>query len=335
MSQHDMPVWRSRLMTADEAPVVAAWLMKLDPMMPEQLGRALPRLVQQLLNGREIKAACVEERMCPDLPWRPIAVGASAFISDDVVERLMANARPMFAMRLLEDERMEREDSGFLTGENVAKANARDGLNLLVLGWLQEAKDGSLIYDHLDPRSRALVVEGQKRLLQEHRGFKLKQIILDGFLDAREALIGTGLKIRGEFRAGDGLVSCFGAPFARDYIVSGLTREEATANMSGTPASLLFEYRPPRLGLSSSEQEVAELALDGMKNSDIADVLGATTSAIKRRWRPIFIKMQDAGIMEPDDRLEGNSEVRGREKRRIAVEYLRNHPEELRPYDDR
>ena len=55
-----------------------------------------------------------------------------------------------------------------------------------------------------------------------------------------------------------------------------------------------------------------------------------SVSAVKNWWRDIYGRVADAdpGLLPP-----GNAEgARGPEKRRRLLRYLREHPEELRPY---
>jgi hypothetical protein len=65
----------------------------------------------------------------------------------------------------------------------------------------------------------------------------------------------------------------------------------------------------------------------------LSDLLAVSLSAVKKMWASIYLRVQsrkpfDVRI-ELDESLEGD---RGKEKKQKLLVYLREHPEELRPY---
>lgn len=55
---------------------------------------------------------------------------------------------------------------------------------------------------------------------------------------------------------------------------------------------------------------------------------------MKKLWRQVHQRAQDAmpGLFGASDPVASREGGRGPEKRRVLLQYLRQHPEELRPY---
>jgi DNA-binding NarL/FixJ family response regulator len=103
------------------------------------------------------------------------------------------------------------------------------------------------------------------------------------------------------------------------------------------PMSLwLLHPQPPVLGLSASLQTVAIHALQGDTDRAIAARLGISADAVKQAWRGILkavsTHMPDLCKDTTGATAEGATPVRGAEHRRVVIEYLRQHMEELRPW---
>ena len=114
----------------------------------------------------------------------------------------------------------------------------------------------------------------------------------------------------------------------------GTTREleQAPGNWSASWVGHLFDYRPPRLGLSRSEQRLLSYALSGATDEHMADAMGVSLPTVKKRWISIYQRMEDSvPALVSDTRADMPAASRGREKRRGLLSYLREHPEELRP----
>jgi len=111
-----------------------------------------------------------------------------------------------------------------------------------------------------------------------------------------------------------------------------VTREMA-AQRPGTWSSLFFAYRKPGIGFTRSQQRLLSAALQGGTDGELSDLLGVSLSAVKKMWASIYLRVQsrkpsDVGI-ELDESVHGD---RGKEKKQKLLVYLREHPEELRPY---
>ena len=62
-------------------------------------------------------------------------------------------------------------------------------------------------------------------------------------------------------------------------------------------------------------------------------LLGVSLSAVKKTWASVYLRVQSR--KPPDVRIELDANIngdRGKEKKQKLLAYLREHPEELRPY---
>lgn len=112
--------------------------------------------------------------------------------------------------------------------------------------------------------------------------------------------------------------------------------EVAPETMRGDPHSIaagLFQHHnSPQFGFRRGEQELMELALDGADDAGIAMSLFVTLPAIKRRWSNIFARV--ASIRPDLCPLDGEG-TRGIQRRQRILAWVRSHPEELRPFNQR
>ena len=92
----------------------------------------------------------------------------------------------------------------------------------------------------------------------------------------------------------------------------------------------LFIHHAPQFGFTRGEQELLELALEGVDDTAMAKSLFVTLPAIKRRWGTIFERV---GRIRPDLCPLDAEGKRGVQKRQRVLAHVRSHPEELRPFD--
>jgi hypothetical protein len=115
----------------------------------------------------------------------------------------------------------------------------------------------------------------------------------------------------------------------RNLAINVVTSQEALAR-PGSIASAYFNHREPLLQLSGGEQLLLSAAAEGQTDSDLALSLGLTMPAVKARWRSIFAR---CARLKPEVAPEFHGEGgRGPQKRHRVLAYLREHPEELRPF---
>lgn len=251
-------------------------------------------------------------------------VGISVFVHEDFLHE--AKKLPFFWLGPEIAKRVIGGRSPLLTEKQVAEANSREGLNLVV--W-------QIGVNPEDVKRPEAMATGATAFVELHRGFRLKEMIVQG--ETPEHLAGVlnfgGLLFRhAEARYLD---SPEGDPhrIVVDPHLAGLTRE-AAARRRGSWLASVFLYQSPRLGFSRSEQRLLLAALDGKTDDELSDSLYVSLSAVKKMWRSIYARVTEQ-LPELIPNLladDVSAQDRGKEKKRPLIAYLRDHPEELRPY---
>ena len=118
----------------------------------------------------------------------------------------------------------------------------------------------------------------------------------------------------------------------REPHLVGVTRE-IERGRPGTWVGALFDYHPPQLGFSPSEQRLLLSALSDRTDEELSEELGTSLSTVKNTWRSIYNRAASRlpNLFPDHPRADLRLSQRGKEKRRFLLAYLREHPEELRP----
>jgi hypothetical protein len=257
----------------------------------------------------------------------PVCVlGGSAIVHDDFLREMKTPPHFWFGRELT--RRIVTNESPLLTDKQLRDANSRGGLNLVcwetcfhptyaARGELQRYAMGTFIEIHRGYLWKEVVCQPDG---PDHLDFCLQT---GGYLwDARQGGYTSTLK------------KTLGEIVAEPHVV-GTTRDlERKRNQStGSWVGALFDYHPPMLGLSRSEQRLLSCALPGETDEQVAEDLDISLSAVKKMWVSIYRRVEDCLPEMIADPLGSDSPVsgRGREKRRRLLAYLREHPEELRP----
>jgi hypothetical protein len=249
---------------------------------------------------------------------RCVAYAQAVFVSDALVHAIKTDMPPCVNLHLVPMLRDPRHT--VLKPGDVAAANSGAGLNVLFTHWGW--------YD--TGMSEAETMQIREFLTRcffgSYRGYKLKEIVLEVFGErALQMAVNAGFRLRSDYGQyfGDGA-----APPAdhRPYLTS-VNAEEALSS-EGSLISQVFVYSQPRFYFRPHEQELLFHALRGIPDHDIADSLCVTMPAIKKRWLSIYDRVSavDSTVLPPTP--DGS---RGTEKRRVLIQYLQDHLEELRP----
>jgi DNA-binding CsgD family transcriptional regulator len=112
----------------------------------------------------------------------------------------------------------------------------------------------------------------------------------------------------------------------------GLSREEAGRLLPGSPVRDAFQFTPPRFRFTAAERRMLRLAVTQLTDEQVGEELGISLHGLKKLWRSVHERALDAMPHLFDDSSSAEAGTRGPEKRRTLLQYLRQHPEELRPY---
>jgi hypothetical protein len=288
---------------------------------------ALPELWKALLAREQLYGGVVVERAHRG-GETIVAFGMAAFVDDAFVEELLASPRPYISAVVY--DAVLSGGAPILDRDAVAAANARGDLNLVVLHFgiqLSEPPSAGEL-------AAVATAHGGFRLL--HEGYNVKRVVQEVYGPTQVAFLTAG-----GFRLESDLSDWYARsgtpeppPAGRPYLMA-VCRSDAEAQLPGSTVSFVFREAAPRFGFSPAEQRVLQRALFDEDDGTIAEALAVSHDAVKKIWRGIYERivlvdpglLQDAAPTRPAATL-----VRGKEKRRKVVRFLRNHLHELRPY---
>lgn len=284
---------------------------------------SLPGMWQDLLGSGRLKLFLVEDRNKKGAGCI-VSCCAAIFVTDDFCREIQSAASPFLGPELVRcylDGELP-----VLTRSEIARANARDGLNLILC--FEGPERGTLSGERYLPLR-------EKRREAYHlamSGYQVKELLMNPIGEtAYEETIDAGAKVRRDFVHPDRGINESREDELRPRLV-GLTRQEAEAH-PGSQLAGLFVYTPPRFHFSRSEQNLLQRALIGETCDDLAASLALSPWTVKKRWHTIYERVTAAdGELLPGPIPNGaRARLRGAERRRRLLNYLRQHPEELRP----
>jgi hypothetical protein len=253
-----------------------------------------------------------------------IASGASLFLKEQFALDELSRPRAGLLQRILSAELAG--NPVVLSQAEIAEANATVGLNAATLWarWRGDIQSSEAIHK--------IFLEFSTSYATLHAGYFLKRILFE-IRDQNDLLhaTSTGLcRILGFGQTGSAAGS---APFGL-AVVELSTASPLAASVVGRH----FHQRPPVLALSATDQEMLLAVLeDNLQDEELAARLAISLPAVKRRWAALYSRVEasDPSFFHRsqnefvEERKEG---ARGLEKRRRIVHFVRNHPEELRPF---
>lgn len=251
-----------------------------------------------------------------------VGFGFGVFVKQGFAEAELRNPAPGLNSRIIES--IFNRQPVVATYEEVRDANTRSDLVQVIL-------DASWKEDSLHPEQIQEVRVFLARSYQElHAGYRLSKMLSE-LVDERDFLHAQGLR---PFRIVDRFEEYRKAHpdsvWNPNRALSMATAESMRGDPGSVAAELFYNHRDPRFGLTREEQELLEVALDGVEDATAAKVLFVTLPAIKRRWQNIFHRI---GALMPDLCPPDGEGTRGIQKRQRILSYIRNHPEEIRPFD--
>lgn len=250
------------------------------------------------------------------------AFGLSVFVPDHFADRYFADPKPGVGRHLLEG--VQRGEPLLLNDEDLAASNSGDGLNVVVLHF------GSRYVDYQDPRTLAVVAQLSPSFFMVHAGYRVRSILAETYgADAAGFAQQGPFNLLRDFAAESPEAFQDAPPMSRPCLV-GL-RRDWVHGARFYPLSLLFFTNAPRIWFSLTERRVLERAVMGERDDQIAESIGLSSHTVKKAWNTALARVGDVlpGVLPHQPEPGG---VRGLEKRRHLLDYLRLHMEELRPY---
>ncbi|MDT8066971.1 MAG: hypothetical protein ROO76_02270 [Terriglobia bacterium] len=253
-----------------------------------------------------------------------VGFGFGVFVKKSFADAELRNPAPGLNCRIIES--VLDGNSVVATYEEVRDANTRGDLDQVVLetSW----KEGHLDAEQVQ-EVRVLLAKCYQEL---YAGYRFSRILSE-CVDERDFWHAQGLR---SFQIVDRFEEYWKVnPDARwnpQRALSVATAETMRGDPGSVAAALFHRHRDPQFGFTREEQELLDLAMEGMDDLAATKALFVTLPAIKRRWQNIFHRV--AALM-PDLCPPDGDGTRGIQKRQRILTYVRNHPEELRPFDFR
>ena len=287
------------------------------PLEP-RVRRELPRLLVQLISSPACALTVFEDDRPSGL--QVVSLCGGLFLREAFVDRYLRAPHPGLVSAAL--TAMLDGEHPLMTLDEIARANLGNGLILGVL----PIPLGNMEWS--DPRTGELRQLAPKAFVSNIGGYRLRAIYYEVFDDEVAAYLQAGgYRLLNDFsgQAGSGFLRADCKPR-----MLRLTREDLPPGAMSL-ATQMFDPPKPQLGLTPAEQRVALRALHGSSDRAIAAALGLSTETVRSNWRSIYQRLThvladvEAPAHQPDDAS------RGLEKRRVAIEYLRQNMHELRP----
>jgi len=255
---------------------------------------------------------------------RIVGFGAAAFVSRAFADRELSNPRPGLNARVIAS--VASGESVVLDETQLRQANTQGDLDLVVLygQWRNDVLNAEQVLE-----AQTVLIAA---FLEKHRGFRLHRILMEVVSEAEKSFY---LDPGGIFR----MVSEFPEFYAqhpstewnRDRCLAVVTRQEAF-QVTGHITGMLFQHREPALGLSDADRRLLEAALSGLTDEELAGRLQIRLPSVKKRWRSIIERVSARADLFPGIWNGVDEGSRGRQKRHYVLAYVREHPEELRPF---
>jgi hypothetical protein len=288
--------------------------------------RALPDMWRVMLSNGTMKLFLVENR-ARSLGSRVVSFSAIVFVTDKFCLKAQSTLPPYLSVQLA--RRYLWHQLPVLNREQVARANAGDGLNV-VMCFEGRACDG------LSPEQMLSVREKQSEALHlALSGYHVKEFLADAVGgETAQWMLDAGAHLRRDY---SNYFRKHRVPISKSQrrpCLVGLTKTEALAH-PGSHLACIFAYTPPRFYFNRSQRMLLQHALTGETCDTLATSLSISPWTVKKRWHAIYGRVADVdNELLPPPIADGHHAIsRGTERRRHLLSYLRQHLEELRPYE--
>ncbi len=282
----------------------------------------LPEMWRKLLSKGAMQLCLVVNR-AKALGSQMISFNAMVFVTDKFCSEARSKLPPHLGVELV--RRYLSHQLPVLNREQVAQANAGDGLNVAMCfeGWTHEGLSHEQVLAVREKQSEALHLALS--------GYRVKEFLADPLGgQTLEWMLNAGARLRRNYLQNSAVSE---PDSSQRPCLVGLTKEEAFAH-PGSNVADLFIYTAPRFHFSRSQRVLLRHALRGETCGMLAASLFISPWTVKKRWHAIYERVADVDreLLPTPIPDCPNATSRGEERRRHLLNYLRQHPEELRPF---
>lgn len=319
-----LPLLCRRPIVPRDAAKFSAWMQRDFP-VPTRVAPVLTPLLSRLIEAEILRGTAVD--IVDNLTSEPVLAGFGlvCFVTNSLAETYLAAPYPHLELELLDQAARGGGRGSFLDHDEVAGANAGDGLAVIPLLWLQRTNDPNA------DEARALMVACQQSFLNLHRGYRIASIIKEASANRAALFVAGGFRERCRLAIGTPL-RFDGRTLQEEHVVLSASRSDFDGSMPGSAISHLFTHHPPRCGFTRAEKQVLCRAIDHLTDDEIAAALRIAPGAVALRWRSIYARLAERVPFALHTAAIHSSAARGREKRRRVVAFVGEFPEEIRPY---
>jgi DNA-binding CsgD family transcriptional regulator len=292
---------------------------------PETSLRILSEMWRILLSQGAMQLCLVTNHA--KLGSQIISFSAVVFVTDEFCSEARSKFRPYLGVQLAK-QYLERQLPA-LNREHVARGNAADGLNVMMC--FEGRADDNLSSEQL----LAVRSKQNEALHLALSGYRLKEFLANPIgANAAQWMLHAGARLRRDYSNYFRENHRANTESLRWPCLVGLTKEEAFAR-PGSNLSTLFNYAAPRFRFNHSQRVLLLHALTGETCEQAAASLSISPSTVKKRWHAIYDRVADidAELLPPPVAYGSHSSSRGAERRRYLLNYLRQHLEEVRPFE--
>jgi hypothetical protein len=277
---------------------------------------------RKLLSLQGFAGVAITSSSAPDAKF--CGGGLSVFAPQGFLSEEIARPRPGVASRFLQT--LLAQSCEQLSEEQVAKQNAGRGLSILTL-WGRH-RPGIKSRDDIN-EIRLLLSDS---FSESFKGYLVKQILFE-IIDSDDRDFVEQSRLGRILPFEDGPDANEGA----DQLGLVIIEAEDLRGLPGSAIGRLFFQRRPRLLLKPMHKQLLLSAEDNATDDVLAGRLKLSVAGIKRRWADIYdhvIETAPELFQAMNDDASQDLGKRGRQKKHSILAYVKNHPEELRPFGD-
>jgi DNA-binding CsgD family transcriptional regulator len=148
----------------------------------------------------------------------------------------------------------------------------------------------------------------------------------------RERFISHGFKVLSDYRSfqDDPAYAALPVKERPFLMLADLHKAAEDMSLQDTSIGRAALSGTPRYGFSEPEQEVMKLGLLGLTDQGIAERLGLSLVAIKKRWEGIYDKVNEKSFRQALENTDDGG-APAKAGRRQVLQMMAEHPEEFRP----
>jgi hypothetical protein len=274
----------------------------------------LPRLWTQQIEQQSIAGFQVFEKKRRHAPPQICGFRMSGFIQPAFCFSYAAHPYPQVTADIW--RRVRDKQSPLLTRDEIAWANAKGELRLAVMHTCVEHRDPT------HPDTQRILALLPQAWQQAHFGYHLKDLPVFEVFGSIAATLTKGAGYQQYIFAAHDSEDTSGNP-GKSYVFCWNQAKEVAGATSLT-AHALTHCPPPRFHFTQAQQRLLLAALDGRSDKEIAAKFGIRYDTVRQSWDSIFQRVESL-----DEAILPNP------ARRCLIEYVRQHLEEVRPFDKR